>query len=58
FSYSIVSSVPESRKETFSIDPQTGEITLTGHLDFEDVPQHELQIEARDKGTPPLSGHC
>ncbi|XP_065591106.1 protocadherin alpha-6-like [Cyrtonyx montezumae] len=58
FSYSIVSSVPESQREAFSIDRHTGEVRLTGPLDFEDVHQHELQIEARDKGTPPLSGHC
>ncbi|OXB74272.1 UNVERIFIED_CONTAM: hypothetical protein H355_011724 [Colinus virginianus] len=58
FSYSIVSSVPAFHRDAFSIDPRTGEIRLTGALDFEDVPQHELQIEARDKGTPPLSGHC
>ncbi|XP_065591104.1 protocadherin alpha-5-like [Cyrtonyx montezumae] len=58
FLYSIVSSVPESQREAFSIDRHTGEVRLTGPLDFEDVHQHELQIEARDKGTPPLSGHC
>ncbi|XP_031466279.1 protocadherin alpha-13-like, partial [Phasianus colchicus] len=58
FSYSIVSSVPASQRDAFNIDPRTGEIRLTGLLDFEDVRQHELQIQARDKGTPPLSGHC
>ncbi|XP_065499884.1 protocadherin alpha-3-like [Caloenas nicobarica] len=58
FSYSIVSSVPAGNRDLFSIDQKTGEIRLTGHLDFEAVHLHELQIEARDKGTPPLSGHC
>ncbi|XP_065546893.1 protocadherin alpha-3-like [Lathamus discolor] len=58
FTYSLVSSVPVAKKDLFSIDPKTGEIRLTGPLDFEDVRLHELQIEARDKGTPPLSGHC
>ncbi|XP_065704810.2 protocadherin alpha-2-like isoform X6 [Patagioenas fasciata] len=58
FSYSIVSSVPAGNRDLFNIDPKTGEIRLTGALDFEDVHLHELQIEARDKGTPPLSGHC
>ncbi|NXW95867.1 PCDAB protein, partial [Alopecoenas beccarii] len=56
FSYSIVSSVPAGNRDLFSIDPKTGEIRLTGTLDFEDVRLHELQIEARDEGTPPLSG--
>ncbi|NWT33374.1 PCDA2 protein, partial [Cardinalis cardinalis] len=41
-----------------TIDSKTGEIRLKGTLDFEDVQLHELQIEARDKGTPSLSGHC
>ncbi|NWQ84387.1 PCDAB protein, partial [Columbina picui] len=58
FSYSIVSSVPAGNRDLFRIDPKTGEIRLTGLLDFEVVHLHELQIEARDKGTPPLSGHC
>ncbi|NXU67008.1 PCDAB protein, partial [Horornis vulcanius] len=58
FSYSILSSIPIGNKELFTIDARTGEIRLTGALDFEDVRLHELQIEATDKGTPPLSGHC
>ncbi|NXT67156.1 PCDA3 protein, partial [Chaetops frenatus] len=58
FSYSILSSIPISNKELFAINPKTGEIRLTSTLDFEDVRLHELQIEATDTGTPPLSGHC
>ncbi|NWZ93799.1 PCDA8 protein, partial [Nesospiza acunhae] len=58
FYYSILSSIPIGNKELFTIDTKTGEIRLKGALDFEDVSLHELQIEARDKGTPSLSGHC
>ncbi|NWI71358.1 PCDAB protein, partial [Todus mexicanus] len=58
FSYSIVSSFPPGNADLFSINPKIGEIRLRGALDFEDVRLHELQIEARDQGTPPLSGHC
>ncbi|XP_063204871.1 protocadherin alpha-2-like isoform X1 [Chroicocephalus ridibundus] len=58
FSYSIVSSVPVGNRDLFTVDSKTGEIRLKGSLDFEDVHLHELQIEATDKGTPPLSGHC
>ncbi|NWQ98436.1 PCDAB protein, partial [Burhinus bistriatus] len=58
FSYSIVRSVPVGSRDLFSIDPKTGEIRVTGGLDFEDVRLHEIQIEATDKGTPPLSNHC
>ncbi|NXA87352.1 PCDA2 protein, partial [Melanocharis versteri] len=37
FSYSILSSTPIGNKELFTIDTKTGEIRLTGTLDFEDV---------------------
>ncbi|KAM9184622.1 protocadherin alpha-2-like [Mergus octosetaceus] len=58
FSFSIVSLVPAAKRDVFSIDPQTGDIRLRGPLDFEEVRLYELQIEAQDKGMPPLSGHC
>ncbi|XP_075571806.1 protocadherin alpha-3-like [Pelecanus crispus] len=58
FSYSIVSSVPAGKRDMFTIDRKTGEIRLVGALDFEDNIFHEIQIEAADRGTPPLSGHC
>uniref|UniRef100_A0A8C5H7F8 Protocadherin gamma-C5-like n=1 Tax=Gouania willdenowi TaxID=441366 RepID=A0A8C5H7F8_GOUWI len=34
----------------FNIDPQTGEITVTGVLDYEKSKHYELDIEATDKG--------
>ncbi|XP_071879708.1 protocadherin alpha-2 isoform X4 [Anas platyrhynchos] len=58
FSFRIVSLVPATKRDVFSIDAQTGEIRLRGPLDFEEVRLYELQIAARDKGVPPLSGHC
>lgn len=58
FSYSIGNTVPASQRDTFIIDPRTGEIRLRGLLDYEVVRLCELQIEARDNGFPPLSGHC
>ncbi|NXO03133.1 PCDA2 protein, partial [Rhinopomastus cyanomelas] len=45
-------------KEMFSIDEKKGEIRLQGNLDYEEMDNYEIGIEARDKGTPPLSGHC
>ncbi|XP_065500512.1 protocadherin alpha-2-like isoform X3 [Caloenas nicobarica] len=42
----------------FHLNPKSGEIHLTSALDFEDVRSYEIQIEATDTGTPPLSGHC
>ncbi|NXD72514.1 PCDA5 protein, partial [Eolophus roseicapillus] len=45
-------------KETFSIDENKGEMRLRGNLDYEEKDSYEIAIEARDKGSPPLSGHC
>ncbi|XP_061209974.1 protocadherin alpha-2-like isoform X4 [Neopsephotus bourkii] len=49
---------PQKGLNIFILNPETGEIRLTGTLDFEDVRSYEIQIEATDQGTPPLSGHC
>ncbi|XP_074012150.1 protocadherin alpha-2-like [Numenius arquata] len=49
---------PQSGKDVITVNPKTGEIRLTGALDFEEVSIFDFRIEARDKGTPPLSGHC
>ncbi|XP_061858281.1 protocadherin alpha-2 isoform X2 [Colius striatus] len=49
---------PPKGLSLFILNAKTGEIRLTGALDFEDVRSYEIQIEATDKGTPPLSGHC
>ncbi|XP_033010112.1 protocadherin alpha-5-like isoform X1 [Lacerta agilis] len=45
-------------KKTFSIDSVTGEIRVKGKVDYEDTNLYDIEIEAKDKGTPPLSGHC
>ncbi|KAM4653618.1 protocadherin alpha-8-like [Amazona ochrocephala] len=45
-------------KEMFSIDENKGEMRLRGNLDYEEKDSYEIAIEARDKGFPPLSGHC
>ncbi|NXL67243.1 PCDAA protein, partial [Chordeiles acutipennis] len=56
--YEIGTFVPPSASGVFSIDAKTGEIRLTGALDFETVTFYDLHVKATDKGTPPLSGHC
>ncbi|XP_059339847.1 protocadherin alpha-2-like [Ammospiza nelsoni] len=45
-------------KEMFTIDENKGEIRLKGKLDYEEMDSYEIPVEARDKGSPPLSGHC
>ncbi|NXT68884.1 PCDA2 protein, partial [Chaetops frenatus] len=56
--YSFSDAISEKIQELFKIDNPSGEILTDGELDFEDVQSYDLDIEARDKGTPPLSGHC
>ncbi|MEE6478634.1 hypothetical protein FKM82_011909, partial [Ascaphus truei] len=48
----------DSSKELFDINPQTGEIYITGVVDFEKSNFYELSIRAKDKGVPALEGRC
>ncbi|XP_051275265.1 protocadherin alpha-2-like isoform X2 [Dicentrarchus labrax] len=45
---------PES---VFSINPNTGEITVTGKVDYEENSAYDIRVQARDKGTPSRSVH-
>ncbi|KAM6249580.1 protocadherin alpha-5-like [Spheniscus humboldti] len=56
--YEIDTFVPPSASDVFSIDAKSGEIRLTGALDFETVAFYDLHVKATDQGNPPLSGHC
>ncbi|KAM4763935.1 protocadherin alpha-2-like [Cyanocitta cristata] len=56
--YSFSDAISAKIQELFKIDRKSGEIRTAGELDFEDVQSYDLEIEATDKGTPPLSGHC
>uniref|UniRef100_A0A663EP04 Cadherin domain-containing protein n=1 Tax=Aquila chrysaetos chrysaetos TaxID=223781 RepID=A0A663EP04_AQUCH len=56
--YEIDTVLPPSASDMFSIDTNSGEIRLTGAVDFETVTFYKLHIKAKDKGSPPLSGHC
>ncbi|XP_055081003.1 protocadherin alpha-8-like [Periophthalmus magnuspinnatus] len=44
--------------DVFELDKATGEIRVKGKLDYEDGDIFRLDIEASDKGTPPLTGEC
>ncbi|XP_075020910.1 protocadherin alpha-2-like [Calonectris borealis] len=56
--YSFSDSISAEVQDLFVIDRNSGEMRTAGELDFEDVQSYDLEIEARDKGWPPLSGHC
>ncbi|XP_050770460.1 protocadherin alpha-2-like [Gymnogyps californianus] len=56
--YSFSDTISAKVQNLFIIDRKSGEIRTAGVLDFEEVQSYDLEIEARDKGWPPLSGHC
>ncbi|ELR53196.1 Protocadherin alpha-7, partial [Bos mutus] len=56
--YSFSSDASPDIKFKFYIDPVSGEITVTGHIDFEERKTYKIRVEATDKGYPPLTGHC
>ncbi|NXU61013.1 PCDAC protein, partial [Horornis vulcanius] len=56
--YAVTNFLPPSGRDIISINPNTGEIHLTGALDFEEVNIFDFRIEVIDHGIPPLSGHC
>ncbi|XP_039670005.1 protocadherin gamma-C5-like isoform X2 [Perca fluviatilis] len=56
--YSFGTHTPDNVLSVFDIDSSTGEIRLIGKLDFETNANYEIDICARDKGTPRMEGHC
>ncbi|XP_024919221.1 protocadherin alpha-3-like isoform X7 [Cynoglossus semilaevis] len=42
----------------FSLNENTGEITVKGNIDYEENQAFEIRVQARDKGNPPRSAHC
>ncbi|KAH8409560.1 hypothetical protein KR222_008523 [Zaprionus bogoriensis] len=53
FSYSIING---NLKQSFKIDPESGEITTAARLDREDISRYNLIIGAIDTGLPPQTG--
>ncbi|XP_068133829.1 protocadherin gamma-C5-like isoform X13 [Hyperolius riggenbachi] len=47
-----------SAKQIFDLNPQTGEISVKGNVDFEETKLYELSVKAADKGSPKLEGRC
>ncbi|XP_044218801.1 protocadherin alpha-8-like [Thunnus albacares] len=44
--------------EIFELDSLSGQIKLKGDVDYEESEIYKLDVEASDKGTPPLTGRC
>ncbi|XP_015458063.1 protocadherin alpha-C2 isoform X2 [Astyanax mexicanus] len=56
YSYTLYTS--EKTQDKFSLDPHTGEIRVRDLIDFEDIKNFDIYVEARDKAAIPLSGQC
>ncbi|XP_032384238.1 protocadherin alpha-8 isoform X5 [Etheostoma spectabile] len=53
--YSFGNEVDTKLMDVFSIDEHTGEIKVTGKIDFEECKSYEIDIQASDKGQAPLT---
>ncbi|XP_034545022.1 protocadherin alpha-2-like isoform X12 [Notolabrus celidotus] len=42
----------------FDLNPETGEITVKGSLDYEETPAYEVRVQATDQGPTPRSAHA
>ncbi|XP_008303741.1 protocadherin alpha-6-like [Stegastes partitus] len=56
--YSLGKTLRRKVYDTFELNKLTGEIIVKGVVDFEESDLYELDVEASDKGTPPLTGEC
>ncbi|NWW67215.1 PCDGM protein, partial [Ifrita kowaldi] len=58
--YSFGVHTSDSVRRLFALDPRTGEVRVSGALDFEESRFYEIYIavRARDKGSPAMEGHC
>ncbi|XP_066198912.1 protocadherin alpha-11 isoform X5 [Saccopteryx leptura] len=55
--YSVLSVKPNG-KSLFTIDENNGEVRVNGTLDYEKNKFYEIEVQATDKGNPPMAGHC
>ncbi|XP_061454450.1 protocadherin-19 isoform X2 [Rhineura floridana] len=56
--YSIHSFVSEKARDLFQINPQTGLITVSGAIDYEEGHSYELDVQAKDLGPNSIPAHC
>ncbi|KAG9329868.1 hypothetical protein JZ751_028764 [Albula glossodonta] len=56
--YSFGKQFRSKTSELFELNTKSGEIKVKGVIDFEDEQSYEMNIQASDKGSAPLSTHC
>ncbi len=55
--YSFIERGNFNPEDVFSLNPDTGEITVKGKVDYEENTAYDIRVQARDKGTPSRSVH-
>ncbi|XP_046932158.1 protocadherin alpha-11-like [Lynx rufus] len=55
--YSLMSVKPNG-KLLFTLDENSGEVRVNGTLDYEENKFYEIEVQATDKGNPPMASHC
>ncbi|XP_053319404.1 protocadherin gamma-C5-like isoform X4 [Spea bombifrons] len=56
--YSFDQHTLDSARKLFDLNAQSGEISIKGTVDFEELKFYELSVRAVDKGSPKLQGSC
>nr|AAI62233.1 Protocadherin 2 alpha b 10 [Danio rerio]AAI62545.1 Protocadherin 2 alpha b 10 [Danio rerio]BAD52314.1 cadherin-related neuronal receptor variable 10 [Danio rerio]BAD52327.1 cadherin-related neuronal receptor variable 10 [Danio rerio] len=56
--YALVNHDNDRNVESFAINPETGEITVKGDVDYERKNAVELRVQAKDKGHKPRAALC
>ncbi|XP_051275376.1 protocadherin alpha-8-like [Dicentrarchus labrax] len=56
--YNLVKTLKKKVYDIFELDKLTGEISVKGPVDYEENDVYKLDVEASDKGQPPLTGEC
>ncbi|XP_066833159.1 protocadherin gamma-C5-like isoform X3 [Anser cygnoides] len=56
--YSFGVHTSDTVRKLFALDPHSGEVRVSGALDFEESPFYEIHVRARDGGVPEMEGHC
>ncbi|XP_068571560.1 protocadherin alpha-6-like [Cebidichthys violaceus] len=56
--YSLGKTLKKKVYDIFELDKLTGELRVKEVVDYEENEVYKLDIEASDKGTPPLTGEC
>ncbi|KAM5124892.1 LOW QUALITY PROTEIN: uncharacterized protein ACOB7L_007965 [Callospermophilus lateralis] len=51
-------SIKPNGKLLFTLDENNGEVRVNGTLHYEENKFYEIEVQATDKGNPPMAGHC